>query len=254
MQLKDKIQFVQSTVEPMAQYTFPYICSIIGVIDSEQGAHVGSALRCSLGGKQVAITAAHVMHQAQQDYSGVAISAGYGIEPYQIHGQIRLDTVADLAVYSLPADYPDKGGQVALWPEDRIEDDTERLSIDYLFVHGFPGQRSRFLALCKGLANRSLPYGAMQRVEETPADLQLFQFAIEFDPVDMRVEGRATVPSVDPHGLSGSPVWRIGASGRSASEWTPQSSLLVGIVTQWRPEAKVLVATHAGKVLDLVKA
>ena len=53
---------------------------------------------------------------------------------------------------------------------------------------------------------------------------------------------------VDPHGLSGSPVWRIGVSGRSSRDWSPNDSLLVGIVTQWHPDEKVLIATSTEKL------
>ena len=50
------------------------------------------------------------------------------------------------------------------------------------------------------------------------------------------------------HGLSGSPVWRIGVSGQSSGEWKPSDSLLVGILTQWRPDEKVLIATSTAKL------
>ncbi len=52
-------------------------------------------------------------------------------------------------------------------------------------------------------------------------------------------------------GLSGSPVWRLGASGRSTTEWTPEASRLVGIVTNWNPDHKVLIATSAARLLEL---
>jgi hypothetical protein len=53
-------------------------------------------------------------------------------------------------------------------------------------------------------------------------------------------------------GLSGSPVWRIGAAGRSAKDWTAEWCELVGIVTCWNAERKLLVATFASKLFELV--
>src|SRR5258708_15319821 len=51
-----------------------------------------------------------------------------------------------------------------------------------------------------------------------------------------------------PFGLSGSPVWRLGASGKRVSEWTPECSQLVGVVTHWDKENKILIATQASKI------
>jgi hypothetical protein len=52
------------------------------------------------------------------------------------------------------------------------------------------------------------------------------------------------------YGLSGSPVWRLGASGRSSREWTSEWSQLVGVITDWNHSAKILIATSASKILE----
>ena len=52
-------------------------------------------------------------------------------------------------------------------------------------------------------------------------------------------------------GLSGSPVWRIGAPGRPIRDWTPAACELVGIVTQWNQARRVLIATSAARLFDL---
>ena len=88
----------------------------------------------------------------------------------------------------------------------------------------------------------------MQRIDNLPDDLAPTQFAIEYDPAGMSDPAGTMQTPVDPHGLSGSPVWRIGASGRSAHLWEPDDSLLVGVVTQWRPDRNVLVATSVSEV------
>ena len=53
-------------------------------------------------------------------------------------------------------------------------------------------------------------------------------------------------------GLSGSPVWRIGAAGRPIRDWTPRQSRLVGTVTHWNEDHRVLIATAASKLFDVV--
>ncbi|NUQ66042.1 MAG: hypothetical protein HUU20_26575, partial [Pirellulales bacterium] len=121
-----------------------------------------------------------------------------------------------------------------------------KLATDYLFLHGFPCTRSCPTQLFQGLSNRSLPYGAMQRIENLPDDLKPYEFAIEYDPIGKSDATDAAQAPLDPRGLIGSPVWRIGASGRSAVQWRAENSMLVGVVTQWRLTQNVLVATSIG--------
>ena len=252
MQLEEKIRFALSSVPRMAKYTLPYVASVIGVTDKQGGEHVGSALRCMLGGRRTIVTALHVLEKALADrYEAVAVSAGYGMPPFVIGGQIHFDHQADLAVYILPEEYP-QHDTIAFWPEARIDCTAERLSTDYLFFHGFPGERSYSSRLLTGVISKSLPYGVMQRVDDLPGNLEPCQFAMYFDPHGMRLDsGQPLDGFPDPHGLSGSPVWRIGASGRPAKDWIPDWSLLVGIVTQWRTGDEILVATNAVKILEI---
>jgi len=248
-----KEEFILSTIQPMAEYTFPFLTSVVGVKDATQGEHVGSGLRAIVNSRRAVITARHVVERAAAYPRQFALSAGYGRAPYIVSGKIELDPIGDLAVYYLPDDFPADVPEVSFWPEDRIQRSLERLATDFLFTHGFPASRGRFLRLVNGIASRSLPYGAMQRLDPQVSDLQTYQFAIEFDPAGMCAPDRSRSDSfVDPGGLSGSPVWRIGISGRSRGEWSPALSLVVGFLTQWRPDEKVLVATSAGRLTEIL--
>lgn len=246
LSLEEKRLFVLSAVSELAQYTFPYLCSIIGIEDQTTGRHVGSGLRCTLKGRRAVVTAWHVLEEARVSSRGFAVSTGQGEAPYVVQGKVNIDPVADLGVYFLPDEYPTSKGR--FWPAERLDRTLDKLATDYLFLHGFPGSHSRFLRHFEGVISRSLPYGAMQRLDGLPSDLQPFQFAIEYDPAGMVAPSGEPQEPVDPHGLSGSPVWRIGVSGRSKRDWTPDHCLLVGVVTQWRPDYKVLVATSAAKI------
>ncbi len=237
----------------MAEYTFPFLTSVVGIKDVTVGEHVGSGLRAMVNGRRAVITARHVIEQAAAFPKQFGLSAGYARPPYLAKGKIELDPVGELAVYYLPDDFPVDAPGVSFWREDRIQQSTERLATDFLFAHGFPAARSRFLRLVDGVASRSLPYGAMQRLEPPVLNLQSNEFAIEFDPAGMRVPDQTGSEAfVDPRGLSGSPVWRIGIGGRSRAEWSPDLSLVVGFLTQWRPDDKVLVATEAGRLTEIL--
>lgn len=246
LSLKEKEAFIRDALGAMAQHSFGFICSIIGVVDEKMGRHYGSALRCKLDGRRAVLTALHVIEAARHEPLGLAISAGYGQRPYIVEGPVNIDPIADMAVYFLPDDYP--CADSSFWPSTRIHRSIDQLSTDYLFLHGFPGKHSCPSRLLGGVVSQSLPYGAMRRLDDLPGDLEPFQFAIEYDPVGMVNETGLAQDVVDPHGLSGSPVWRIGVSGRSSHEWEPTDSLLVGVLTQWRPHEKVLIATSVEKL------
>jgi hypothetical protein len=255
MELESKIRFAVSTVRPMAEYTLPYLATVIGVLEEgKKGEHVGSGLRCTLAGRPALVTALHVIDKAMT-YPGFAISAGFGVPPQSVHGEIHWipDERSDLVILFLSPEYPDPGARLAFWPETRIDFPTDRLATDYLFVHGFPGQRSAFSQQGNGLLSQSLPYGVMQCLDNLPPDLEPFQFALDFDPCQVKVEAGNSEELPDPRGLSGSPVWRVGASGRSIKEWSPDWSLLVGIVTQWRPDYNLLVAVTAATILEMIQ-
>jgi hypothetical protein len=250
MEIEEKITFVQSTIEPMAWHTYPHIAGIVAVEDAITGQHVGSAVRCLIDGRQVLVTAAHVVREAQCA-GRWAVTAVRGQAPFELGKPDLLNETSDLAACFLPENFPKNG--LAFWPDERIDATETHLSTDYLFVHGFPGERARFSPLLGGLVKQSLPYGVMRREDGLPNEMQSFQFAMDFDPANMFLRDGGAADWIDPHGLSGSPVWRIGASGQRVNAWTPEMSLLVGIVTAWRPDEKLLLATSTRSLLDLLR-
>ena len=183
-----------------------------GVCDPKTGRHYGYGLRCKLNGRRAILTALHVIEEAKKEPLGLAISTGYGERPYVVRGEsisTRLPTWPSTfypRITLVPTSASGRPAQVDhLW---------DKLATDYLFLHGFPGKASYPSRLLGGVFSTSLPYGAMQRLEKLPPNLQPFQFAVEYDPAGMKNETGAARDLVDPHGLCGSPVWRIGVSGR----------------------------------------
>ncbi|MEP7121660.1 MAG: hypothetical protein ABJE95_12145 [Byssovorax sp.] len=251
MDIADKIEFIQSTIEPMAWHTHPHIAGVVAMQDAQTGWHVGSALRLSLAGRRCFVTAAHVM-KAAREHAPFGVTAVRGQIPYTLQGPPdRVDDVMNIASYFLPDNYPDEG--LSFWPSERIDTTGEKLSSDYLFVHGFPGALAQFSAPAGSLLKRSLPYGVMLRDDDLPNDMAPCEFAMDFDPANMVSADAAGVQSFAPYGLSGSPVWRIGASGLKANAWMPELSMLVGFVTAWQEDKKLLRAILAGPVLEMLR-
>jgi hypothetical protein len=211
---------------------------------------VGSAFRCVLGGRRVLVTAKHVLDQARNAPSGAAYTSVRGEPPTRLpETPAAADGTSDLAVFVL--DRPAEGEGIEWWPQEKIDTDREARAHDYLFVHGFPGTRARFTF--GGLHRKSLPYGVMERDDDLPGDLRPHEFAMDYDPKNMLLDSGVTADFVDPSGLSGSPVFRIGAYKRAANEWHPTSARLVGVVTRWNHEKRVLLATGVEMVLKLAE-
>jgi hypothetical protein len=246
--LVDPVDFVRGTVTPMAASTFPYITSIVAILSETDGEHVGSGFRCMLGGRHAVVTAHHVALQAAGAALGAAYAARRGERPTRLPTEPALvDADRDLSVLFVdPSEAPD----VAWWAQENIDTNIEARTHDYLFVHGFPGARARFVFSAQN--NRSLPYGVMERDDDLPSDVRPHELAMDYDPKNLTLESGMPAELVDPSGLSGSPVWRIGAYGRSAASWQPLNARLVGVVTRWNHDKRVLLATGVEHLLRLV--
>lgn len=128
LSLPEKEAFIRGALSVMAQHTFGFICSVVGVFDQKTGRHCGSALRCMLNGRRAILAARHVIEEARQAPRGLAISTGYGRPPYPVHGPVNIDCIADMAVYFLPDDYVCPDG--SFWPSKRMQRSRDRLSTD----------------------------------------------------------------------------------------------------------------------------
>jgi hypothetical protein len=245
----DPVSFVAGTVRPMAEHTFPFVCSIVGIENEREGQHVGSAIRVATSEKRLLVTAGHVLKSASEFPQGGGIVRTRGEAPTSLAGRQQFaDDESDLAVVFLegPEEVSANYFPVSLFDGDR----TARTH-DYLFIHGFPGERARFLF--GESHHRSLPYGVMERDDDLPVDMKDFEFAMDYDPKNMRLESGVDASLVMPPGLSGSPVWRIGAYNQRPETWAPSASRLVGVVTRWNQERRVLLAAEIAHVLALIE-
>ena len=244
-------EFLNKVVQEMAQFTFPYILSVVGVVDEKEGEHIGSGLRCLWQGRRAFVTAYHVIQKANSDqYQGFAVSSERGSPPFQVTGKTEIiDNEGDIIICYLPDDYPEHE-TIQYWPENRIEANSVSLDTDYLFTHGFPGEKSRFFL--QQMTNKSLPYGAMERLDK---DLRLedYQFALDHQ-IAFTSDQSGVQAWINPHGMSGSPVWRVGMAGHSAKDWSAQNCVLVGFLTRWSNDNQLLLATKVSRLYDSASA
>lgn len=247
--LEEKILFLQKATQSMATHTSTCVHSIIAIESNEAGFFLGSGVIVGTDQKQWVVTAGHVLEEGQRQARRLGVSLRSGEPPCEITSAPRFSEDSDVAVIETPVLVTPP----QYWPISLVDTTQDALLRDALFVHGYPAKRAYFSALLGGLKCSSLPYGVMLRDEDVPADIKDWQFAMDFDPANFRATTEEMAEWIDPHGLSGSPVWRMGARGLRIGEWTSDNSMLVGIVTQWRPDDKLIVATRIQSVLDLLE-
>lgn len=282
---EDREAFIRLAVAKMSEYVFPCLTQVVGAVDQQTGDFRGTGFFCEIGGRRGIVTAAHVITAAirTDEYQGIVFSRGDGNAPEAVEGEIHLFEGSDLAFYVPARPFPLPSSN-RFWRDEHIEREPRSILRDYLFIQGFPGRFSRFTAFeGRGLMSEALSYGAMVRYRERdvpdsereefdrdlpgydflPDDLlQPHEFAMGFecDPSFFLGENSTETRKADwmeifdrslgAHGLSGSPVFRIGASGRRVEDWSPELSRLVGVVTKWDAEHKILIATSAAKMLE----
>ena len=214
-----KRAFVLSTVEPMGQYSFPSIGTMIEVVDNETGRHLGSALRLRIGERCVALSARHVVESGA---TRIAVSIGKDRVPLELTSPRLYENKAfDVVAYFLPdAASPQN---VDAWSDGDVDVSDDKLSTDLLFVHGFPSALSDSSQLLVGVVSNSLAYRAMQREDELPLDMTPFQFAMDFDLANFKLrDGAPASWTVErpPHPRTrGHRAWDLPLPERAQSWW-----------------------------------
>ena len=123
---------------------------------------------------------------------------------------------------------------------------------DYIFIHSYPGTRSRFSALGQGIYFSTQPYGTVSGTSVWKGFDAKIHFALEYPGEGQEhSDGRAaTLP--DPHGLSGTAVWRTGRA-KAGPNWTTNDAKIVGIVHRWDQDSSTLVAPRIEPTLGFLR-
>jgi hypothetical protein len=129
------------------------------------------------------------------------------------------------------------GWSKCLLPVERLAPNSQGLEHDVLFVHGFPASKSFVLA--KGVAIKS--HGNATNIVPTPLDCDLGpRFLVGYTTENgMTSEGKSAM-NPDPHGMSGSPVWRANWTG-NLSTWNPSRATVIGVAIEWSQRLPALV-------------
>lgn len=237
----------------MNAMTANHFCAIYGCTDNERGVLLGSGTFISCGEAQYLLTAAHVPFYGES-FRPFSHSTVYGKKPVQITNPFMCYTEpSDLAIARIESDVfttlPHK-------PVNILSFDTDFNGIDddILFIHGWPGERSRFVEMLNaGVSSSSLPFATRTGNSSFPWFDPKKHFAIEYSRShELRDERGNPTWLPDSHGLSGSLVWRCNTQ-KQGENWVSRDASPVGVITNVDEAAESLVGTRIDVVREFLR-
>ena len=233
----------------------PYVASILAEMEDQSVIHIGSGLVCEFVDPSI-ITAEHVLCLKE-----VIPEAGEGEQPIVrkryatslIHDGIAIefDQAAapfpvDLGRFTLNRGILLEVAQPVL-ELDRIPRDLTEDPDDYYLLLGLPGVRARTLFS----ETKVTLYGALTAAAEItePRFDTKQHFGLAYQQYGwLDTNGQDVLP-LDPHGMSGSAVWKLNVPPNHA-DWTPELAVVAGIAIDIQLDQTIVIATSAREVID----
>ena len=236
----------------MKRRTHAALAAVFGVRADGTGDLVGTGTYLAVDGKPYLLTASHVLAEITK-YPMLAHNAGHGNRPAALKTPFCVlpDKMYDLGLAQIdPAKLPEDiipGDETWLAPSS----DDDALERDIVFIHGWPGERSRFFAMANGVNSESLPYWTAGGGNSSyPWFDPSIHIAIDYPTEGVDESGRS-VRLPDPHGLSGSAIWK---SNRSENpNWFTEMAKIVGVAFAWDQPAKSLIAIRVEEVSKFLR-
>jgi hypothetical protein len=248
---REKARLMMATFDAMRDFTKPFVTAIYDVIDENSGELTGSGTFIELRGSPYILTAGHVAYEALT-HRGLAHSTKDGSPPGFISNPVKLaGHPYDIGVVRLD--------QVALvgTPHNCVSssylaENSSGVESDLLLVHGFPGKRSKPIALFQSVFSTTLPYGAATASSQYPWFDPALHIALDYSPAGM-IDGNLSQPDfVEPFGLSGSALWKTNRAGTTSAEWTPDTARIVGVLFAWDQKAHSLIGLRVEVIRDFL--
>jgi hypothetical protein len=240
---REKARLMMATFDEMSRFTEPFITAIYDVIDEKSGQLMGSGTFIDLRGSPYILTAGHVAYEALT-HRGLAHSTKNGSPPGFISNPLKLaGPPYDIGIVRLDQESL-VGTQRACVSSNFLAETSAGVESDLLFVHGFPGKRSRPIALLQSVFATTLPYGTATGSSQYPWFDPALHIALDYSPAGM-LDGKMDQPDfVEPFGLSGTALWKTNRAGTTSDEWTPHLARIVGVLFAWDQKTNSLIAVR----------
>ena len=228
--------------DKLSNYTQPVITAIVNIIDAQNGSIQGSGFHILWNSSRYIMTASHVLTETNPTYEGLAYSQGSSLPPVKIdlkHCYLTKDQLGglDLAIIKTI-------GSTA--KEAKLAQESNSHTDDLLFVHGYPGVRSKPLG---NIYSKTMPFDtAAQEQNCVPWYNPDIHLCIAYPRNNLIQTGGSPADFEDPHGLSGSAIWKVGWNGKYSSiddlsKWSPEEAEVIGIVHTWDEQGQCLIGT-----------
>lgn len=234
----------------MRHYTNSFITPIAVSTNPEDtaGESLGSATFLELLNRPYLLTNEHVareMSHARLSFfqTGGRFAAAI-VNPFQC-----LADPVDAAVARIDEDIFSSSGKQAV-PIASVDEKFAPQEGEILFIHGYPGVRSRWSPLAGGVLANSFPY-ATDRIPLPKGYDETVHFAMSF-PDDIWNSRFRQEIRPNPCGLSGSAVWDTRYVAAGASPWVPASSKICGLLWAYDERHQCLIATKIEAVRDFL--
>lgn len=259
--IEDKEQVFLDVIDRMKRYTAPSIVQVCGNFDEETGELLGTGTFFELRNSLYLLTAQHVAGElytvtknGDRKYAaGLSHSVGNNQRmKWFPNPWITWNPPQDIAVTRLDRMVLEGADCVAL-KADTLALNSKALDHDDIyFVHGWPGKQSHFTTFFeRGVLSRSLPYGGWLETAKLSSFDYSTHFPITYPPDELIDENGKPTTLPDPHGLSGSVLWKTNRNG-SGDSWTPEMARVVGLVQGFNHDWKCLVVTRIEYVKGLL--
>lgn len=227
----------------MREFTKPFIAQVFEVESAQRGKFLGSGTFIRLGDQPYLLTAAHVPNAARNRHW--AHSVDDATPPAQITLPWQCCSLpSDLAVASLDNDTFTGSNRVRPLSADFIAKELGSLEDDFLFVHGWPGERSHEVwSLAKGIASTSLPYTTVVGKTGRAWFNDNIHFAIQYRVDGQHDEHGNLAQMPDARGLSGAAVWKSNWIV-DPDNWTPEKARVIGVAFDWDTDGGNLTCTR----------
>ncbi len=232
---------IQEAGEYMRHYTHPFISPIAISTNAEdtEGEVFGSATFLRLLDKPYILTNEHVAKGSLEARLSF-FQAGNRPAAAIVHPFQCVDKPIDAAVARIDEDLFATTGRQAL-PVGLIDERFRPEDGEILFIHGYPGIRSRWSALAGGILANTFPYATDQIPLPAGYDAGL-HFAMSF-PDDIWDSRFRSLIRPNPRGLSGSVVWDTRYVAAGSGVWAPADARVCGLLWAYDERHQCLIAT-----------
>lgn len=244
----------------MKEFAMPYVTPISKVLSDQEGEHLGTGTYLDMSGTNYLITNEHVASHLKTSQLGHQFDQDENV--YRITGPFKAkEYPTDAALSPIKPEVWSKHAHASRGvPCEKVALKHDPVQHELLFMMGFSGERSKFLALHDALHSIASPYLTQEiplelLEKEPPEDWRSeYHFCLNYKPDLATTVGRGYgLPK--PPGFSGSLIWdtRRILCLRQGSTWTPDCAVITGIVWGWPSKSACLVATRIEHVREFIR-